>query len=270
MTMTIEEMFANKDAETEEVEAEETEIEEELPETDPEADALVEVSVRGRKIQVSPEDAAAIREFQKEVRDRDGARGGELAQLREQLARLEGQMSAVGRSTEPEIRPPDPKLALSDFAAWQTQQIAYTESLVAKKEAELLARYESDMQERTARERSAASNQAWADAFYAEHDEFDKPTTRKLVSVVYQEHERDILSLTDPREQRERLAELAGVALEDIVSTGASRNTGARPPKVAGARRSAKAVETETEEKPISLAARAKQLRQKLRDGRAA
>lgn len=276
--MKIEEMFGSDaedtDTEVEDTEAEPTEdleaAEEDL--SDPEDDALVEVTVDGRRLKLPPEDAAAIRDFQKKVRDRDGARGGELAQLREKLASLEGQISAVGRTTvsEPEIAPPDPKLALSDFPRYHEQYTAYWESRLAKERAELTSRYEQDVQQRTQQERQAAENRAWADAFYAENPEFDKPQVKRLVSVVFQENERLINSLSDPREQRERLAELASAALEDIVTTGTTKNAGTRPPKIAGARASAKPKTEPAEEKLTTLAARTKALRQKLRDGRAA
>lgn len=199
---------------------------------------LVEVSVKGRKIKMSPEDAAAIEEFRREVRERDGRLGGENAQMRERLARLEGQVDAVSRAPRtvaPAIQPPDPKLVESDFAAYHQQLLAYQAAKMAEMQTELENRYNADRQQVQTQTEEERRSTAWANRFYADYDHLGKtPRVKKIVAEVYEDHKAEIDSLGSVKEQHERLAELADSELLSLKSVSRDANLKNKPPRLEG------------------------------------
>src|SRR6185295_17880692 len=64
-------------------------------------DGLVEVRIKGKTVKMHKEAADAYSEFVRETRERDGRLGGEIAQLRERSARLEGMIENVNRAGKP-------------------------------------------------------------------------------------------------------------------------------------------------------------------------
>jgi hypothetical protein len=201
-------------------------------------DALVEVSLKGRKLRLPREDAAAIEDFRREVRDRDGRLGGENAQLRERLARLEGALLTRQPEQAPpaveEIAPPAPELAVTNLAEWQRQMLRYTAKMVERSQSELAETYAKDQRARAEAAEEAARNQAWAHAFYTRHPQFKTPALMEVVGEVYSKHASDLETLSDPDAQFERLASLAGERVLAIRQAGKNLNP-SRPPKLEGA-----------------------------------
>ena len=124
----------------------------ETPAAEDDSPKLVEVSIRGRKVLMSEEAANAHRDYMREVRERDGRLGGEIAQLRERSAKLEGALDTIakgqGRTREDDLRPPPAKLAIEDFEEYHRQMVTYNEALMARGQAELVERYEQETQAR--------------------------------------------------------------------------------------------------------------------------
>ena len=203
-----------------------------------ESPKLVEVSIRGRKVLMSPEAADAHRDYMREVRERDGRLGGEIAQLRERSAKLEGALDTIskGRTREDDLRPPPAKLAVEDFEEYHRQMITYNEALMAKGQAELVDRYERETQTRetqTAEQRRATT---WAQKFYAKNPELNNPRLRSVISDIYREHQSDIEYLPD-EDGHALLADLVETELVTIRQNGKTNPTSKRPPRLEGAAR---------------------------------
>lgn len=207
-------------------------------ESTPQEPQLVEVSIKGRKIKMAAEDAAAIEEFRREGRERDGRLGGENAAMRERLARLEGQIEAATRagtrgSTPPAITPPDPKLVETDFAEWDRQNRAYHAAKMAELAAELEAKYIADRNQSATQTEEERRNVAWANKFYASFEHLGAtPRVKQIVAEVYNDHKAEIDAMGSVAEQHERLAELAD---EELLSLRKISKTPSRkPPRLEG------------------------------------
>lgn len=219
-------------------EEEEQDGEEEEEEEQDEGDGLVEVRVKGQAIRLTPENASAIQRLIDEGRERDGRLGGELAKMREALARQEGALSTMqaGKTPKDEMpEPPSPTLARDDFEQYHREMIAYQSKMMLKQQEDLRGAYEEAERQRTIRETEAQQLQAWGNGFYAEYPRLDRPELKGIVRDAYVANgtEIDALPLT---EQYARLAELAE---ERIVAVNSALKTNTdRPPRVEGAGRS--------------------------------
>lgn len=211
----------------------------ETPAAKEEAPTLVEVSIRGRKVLMTEEAAQAHRDYMREVRERDGRLGGEIAQLRERSAKLEGAIEAVSKTRAPgdEMpKAPPAKLAVEDFEAYHAQMLAYNEAVMARRDATLVERYTQETQARdtqTAEQRKAAS---WAQKFYGKNPDLNNPRLRGIVSDVYAEHKQEIEALSHD-DGHDLLAELVESELVTLRQTGKTKETTQRPPRLEGAAR---------------------------------
>lgn len=228
---------------------------------------LVEVRVKGRTLKLQAEDAAVIEEWRREGRERDGRLGGENAAMKERLARLEGRIEEAARrpvSAPPELRPPDPKLVETDFAAWQAQYTAYNAAKMVEMQSDLETRYRGEKAQDQAAAEQARASAAWASKFYDSYDHLKNPHLRSIVQTVYQQHEADVLGAGDVDAQHERLAQLADEALVALKVAGKA-TTNRKPPNLEGASTPAKSGYAKDERKPISGATWMKQKRAQLR-----
>lgn len=211
----------------------------------PSEDGTVDVRIKGKTVKMSKEAADAYTEFVRETRERDGRLGGEIAQLRERSARLEGMIETVNRSGKPEsaddsdIKPPPAALAIENFGEWQRQFLAYHGAMMLRQQAELEGKYTSDVQQRSQQAAADAAQRAWADRFYAQNPHLNKPHLRDIVTSVYQRNAKELndLNATNIADAHDRLAELADAEIVAIKSDGKkieSANTN-RPPRLEGA-----------------------------------
>lgn len=218
-------------------------IEEGTEETETSADGttqepeVVEVSIKGRKIKVAADDAAAIEAWRREVRERDGRLGGENAQMRDRLARLEGAVETIHRTParEPEEpQPPPDTLAHEDFSEWRRQYDRYHSAKMAKLEADLEERYTRDKNETQALSEQQRRDLAWSSKFYSDHPSFDDPRIKRIVGAVYTEHAATVVAAGDVAEQHERLAELVEEELVALKRAGKTVTDTKRPPRLEG------------------------------------
>lgn len=196
---------------------------------------LVEVSIRGRKVKMTAEAAEAYTEFVRDTRERDGRFGGELAQLRERAARAETQIETLRTApvrTEPEIRPPDPRLAATDVVAWQQQFIAYHDAKQKLLSAELDARLSRESASRRAAADKERGGIEFADRFYRANPHLNDPHLKPIVHSVYVEHAAEIDGLPDYI-AHERLASMANDRIVAIRTAGKANPT-QRPPRLEG------------------------------------
>jgi hypothetical protein len=207
---------------------------------------FVEVSVKGRKIKMAPADAAAFEDFRREVRERDGRLGGENAQLKERLARIEGMLEAQAKREEkpaiPDVTPPDPRLAETDFAEWQRQNTIYHAAMMQKMAAELRAEYDkdkaaitSDLKNQSAKEREERESKQWAEQFYGTYTHLNKPNLRAIVQGVYNSNAQEINAAGSTVEQQKLLATKVEQAVMELTMTGKEINRNNKPPRVEGA-----------------------------------
>lgn len=228
--------------------------------TSPDADAgpdgegsetpeLVDVSIRGRKVKMLPEDAEAYKALIKDFRDRDGRLGGELQALKDRVAKSETGLAAVAKvATQASApKPPDIKLAEEDFAAYHQQMLEYQDARERQLRAELLDRAEATQAPAaTTRDEGAE----WVTGFFRRHEHLGDEATRTIVQAAYNKNQSEIEALRriDPEGAQDRLAELVD---ETIVAARARRTTSnaARPPRLEGAG-SPPAAKT-TVEKPV-------------------
>jgi hypothetical protein len=215
---------------------------ESAPET-PSEDGMVPVRIRGREVRMPKEAADAYREQMREVRERDGRRGGEIAQLREQTARLEGMVTTVrdaGKSASADdLKPPPAKLAIENFEEWQRQFLAYHGQMMLRQQADLEGKYTTDQLAQRQQAAKDAEQRAWAQKFYAENPHLNKPHLHDIVTSVYRRNAQEIDALTkvSVEDAHERLAELADEAVVAIKSDGKriEGETRNRPPRLEGA-----------------------------------
>lgn len=205
-------------------------------------DGMVGVRIRGREVRMPKEAADAYREQMREVRERDGRLGGEIAQLKERSARLEGMVTNVrGANTTPtdDLKPPPAKLAIENFEEWQRQFLAYHGQMMLRQQADLEGKYTADQTAQREAASKDASQRAWAQKFYAENPHLDKPHLHDIVTSVYRRNAREIDDLTkiSVEDAHERLAELADEAVVAIKSDGKriEGETRNRPPRLEGA-----------------------------------
>jgi hypothetical protein len=200
-----------------------------------ESDGTVEVRIKGRTVKMSTEAATAYNEFVRDTRERDGRLGGEIAQLRERSARLEGMVETVNRGPAPaahDIAPPPAKLAIEDFEEWQRQMLQYNGAMMLRQQSELEGKYSKAEAART----SDARTQQWAERFYALNPHLNRPHLRDVVTGVYRRNAQEIDSLnaTDSGEAHTRLAELAADEINAIRTDGKTHET-TKPPRLEGA-----------------------------------
>lgn len=256
--------FWNGQAEGEESEIDEQQEGEE--EDGEEGQEAVEVRIKGRTVLMTPEDAAAYQEFVRETRERDGRLGGELAQLRERLARNEGALSTLQSAGTPtaaeELAPPSDKLALEDWAEYHRQMTAWQARLVQRQASELEARYAAAEAERTQTTAQAEQDTRWVTDFYTEYNHLDRPELKSIVRDAYVARQTEI----DALPQSEAHALLAELAQERILQVNrALQNKTDRPPRTEGAGRQSTARKKDTEEKPMSGEAWMRRKRAQLR-----
>jgi hypothetical protein len=206
--------------------------------TPAQSDEQKEFRYKGRVFRVSAEEHDALSDLLNKARGADGRLGSELARLRENQARLEGELSALRTNSPAEsaddLSPPDPALAQSNFPEWQARWTAYSEATRARDKAELEQKFERERAQETAQTREASRMKAWADRFYEDHDDFDKPHLKSVVRDVYVDHSAEINSLPTIEEQHERLAELSAERLAAI-RQAPSATTTKRGPRLEGA-----------------------------------
>jgi len=239
-------------------------------------DDIIEVSIKGKKVKMTREAAEAHAAFVRDTRERDGRLGGELAQLRERSARLEGIVESVRaeRRTDeqPTIKPPPADLAESDFAEYHRQMLAYHEAKIEEQRATLETRYETDQREQRTTSEKETAEKLWAERFYRVHPHLNKPRLRKIVFDVYRENVKEINGYTDEGEQHERLAELADEAVVSITQDGKdiTAPTINRPPRLEGGGTPAPAGKGKPEPKfePVTAAGWSAKKRAALRGGR--
>lgn len=198
---------------------------------------LVAVSVKGRKIMMAPEDAAAIEAFRRDVRERDGRLGGENASLRERIARIEGRLEAATKHEEaaPEIKPPDPRLAVEDLAEWQRQLLAYQAAMTLKHQVELETKYENDKKHTQSKAQQDASDRAWAEGFYTAYPHLNNPEAREVVGTVYMKSGAEVVDAGAIEAQYEKLATLAEAKITRLAATGKEVNAPKRALRLEGA-----------------------------------
>lgn len=186
---------------------------------------LVEVRLRGHTLMLPPEQAAAIEEYRRENRERDGRLGGQISQYQERLARLEAIQAERDRlamqATEDAPRRPDPELALRDFPKWEQQWAEYQQYEQAKLIHSLETRY---VQEREAEKRALAiaqRNEAWANSFYTSNPHLNKPVLKPVVAAVFRENQQELESYGDDYGAAfHRLAQLTDARVKEIMSLG--------------------------------------------------
>jgi hypothetical protein len=199
-------------------------------------DDLVEVSVKGRKVRMTKEAADVLEEFRREVRERDGRLGGENAQLRERLARLEGMLETVARPKEtgPALpSPPSPELARLDFDEYHRQLLQYQAAMMIHQQQEiensLVSRYQAE-REKEMKDRAATM---WVERFYAKYPHLAKTHLRPIVQSVYYENAKEINNEADVERAHARLAELAEERLLAIKNEGKEIDQ-KKPPRLEG------------------------------------
>lgn len=197
----------------------------------------VTFSIKGKKIEVSPEEAAALEELRKQARGENGRLGSELAATKERLARLEGVLSArqIEKETkdDDDLSPPDPRLAQTDFAAWQKANDLYHAAQMDKLARKLEMKYAQDQQAREQQQTQAQRDKEWADQFYSTYEHLDDQAFKPIVSQVYVENKAEIDALRgDTKAQHERLAELADARLVQIRQAGKQIANTNRPPRL--------------------------------------
>jgi hypothetical protein len=237
-------------------------------------DGQVEVTIKGRKLQTTPEVAAAIKDWRREIRARDGRLGGENAQLRERLARLEGaveaQQTAPTTHQMPELKPPPPELLVENPAEWQRQLTTYMAGVQSLDRQELVERYETDREQERESARLQAEGVQWAQGFYAEYPEFNKPGVRAIVSNLYTSNEDAILASGNAEDQYDALAEMTKDTLEE--SFGARdrsrKSTKNQPPNLEGASSPGRKPTKEEPAAPVSLTAATRRRAAQVIEGR--
>lgn len=215
-----------------------------------------DVTLDGRTFK-APKDLAEA--FTREINRRDGTRGAETQQLRERLARLEGQAAARPKEAEgtdagPPI--PDPnELQIEDPKRYQDMVLARIrweqEQLVNAKAAEFETRSAAERQEA---ERVSTWN-SHVEKFYAKDENKVLRENRDIVDMVLAKH-RDELAPLSVEEGFSRLGELAKDRLAR--TTGQAPELRARktpkPPTLEGsARRGVVEAPPKKEEGPQSL-----------------
>lgn len=234
---------------------------------------FVEVSLKGRKIKMAAEDAAALEDFRREVRERDGRLGGENAQLKERLARVEGMVETIRREpAKPaaDLQPPPASLAHENFEEWARQNDRYHAAKRAVERAELEAQYEADKARERQEQIEEAQQKAWAEKFYADYPHLNKPSIRALVSNVATSNLRDVMSHEGTKAQHERLAELAEAALVEIKGVGKETPT-PKPPRLEGGSTPAparKSAAEGTRREPVTAASWVAKKRAAMRGGK--
>lgn len=206
----------------------------ESPKTDTEPQ-VKEFRYKGRTLKVSPEEYEVLDDLLRQARGENGRLGGENAQLRERLARLEGMLETTIVSPpkkEEGPRQPPPELALDDFPAWQKQHDEWLEWKLEQKAQAARADYESRVAEerqQTEKAQAAAHN---ANLFYKENTHLDHDAFKRTVAEVWVDHASELGQLSTKAE-RDRLAELADARLTAIRSAG-GRSAKPRPPQLEG------------------------------------
>lgn len=207
------------------------------PEGEPEKPAqesLVEVSIKGQKVQMTKQAADAYSDFVRDTRERDGRLGGELSQLRERSARLEGAIESLRTpkaNAEPDIKPPPPDLAIENFAEWQRQFTHYQAAMMMRQQAEMETKYQSDQEARVSKLTQDQTSRRWADSFFTKNPHLNKPHLRAVVQSVYTENARDIDDLSEA-EAHDRLSELANNRVIAIRTDG--QDVTVNPPRLEG------------------------------------
>lgn len=197
---------------------------------------FVEFRHRGRTLKVDKDTATVLEELRRDARGQNGRLGSELAQTRERLARLEGE---IGARREPEqeaqLTPPDPLLATRDIAAWQRQYDAYHTAKTERMQRDLERKYLADRDQMTAQLTRGQKDREWADRFYSRHEHLDDPDLKPIVSQVYVEHKAEIDAYGDDLQgAHDHLAELADARLVRLRKAGRAEieTDKRRPPRV--------------------------------------
>lgn len=199
----------------------------------------VEVSIRGRKVRMSAEDAEAYHAFVKDVRERDGRLGGEMQSLRERVARTEGELEATRRAVKPleELTPPDIRLAEENFAEYHRQWQVYTDAKATRVRAELLDEIESRERTRTQVDEKEGAAARFVSEFYDRHSHLAEPAKKDIVQLVYQRNAQEINQLRasgDHEAAQDRLAELADAHIVALRADRKQSNANKQPPRIEG------------------------------------
>ncbi len=216
----------------------------ETPENEEDEPELVEFSYKGRKLRVTPEDAEALEDLRRQARGANGRLGSENANLRERLARLEGQIASRGNerpAVDDGPKKPDPELALTNFPEWQRQYDAYEEAQrvrIVKVIQEEINTGRSKAQEEAEK---AARGRRWADTFYSEYPHLRSKARMATVAQVYAENREELDGYGDDFDTAfPRLAELAEERIAEIAGGSSTRrgkaNKNQRPPTPASSR----------------------------------
>jgi BMFP domain-containing protein YqiC len=214
-----------------------------------------DVTLDGRTFK-APKDIADA--FTREINRRDGTRGAELQQLRERLARLEGQLAARPKDDEgadqgPPI--PDPDLQIEDpkkhqemiltRVRWEQQQLVEAKA----------AGFEKDLAAQNQEKERVSNWNTHVEKFYAKDENKVLRENRDIVDMVLAKHREELAPLS-VEEGFQRLGELARDRVAQV--TGQAPEIRARrtpkPPVLEGsARRGAVEAPAKKDEGPKSL-----------------
>lgn len=206
--------------------------ESEATDTEPQ---VKEFRYKGRTLKVSPEDYDVLDDLLRQARGENGRLGGENAQLRERLARLEGMLETTivtPPKKEEGPRQPPPELALDDFPAWQQQHEAWLEWKLEQKAQAARADYENRAAEERKQAEKAQEAAHNAGLFYQENTHLDHDAFKRTVAEVWVDHAKELGQLRT-KEERDRLAQLADARIAAIRSAG-GRSAKPRPPQLEG------------------------------------
>ncbi len=202
----------------------------------------VEVRIKGRTLSLPREDAAALEEYRRENRERDGRLGGELQTTRERLAALEAVQTdrSAGITADQGPERPDPKLALSDFPEYARLQDKYTDHKVNAAVGKLATAYNEDKVATKQALIQEQSDRSWVGGFYQDHAHLNTPSLRSVVSQVFAENLAELEEYgTNRASAYGRLAELTETRVAELTNTS---RTLRRPPVMEGATRAVRKV----------------------------
>lgn len=236
--------------------------------------AAREFSYKGKKLKVDPETHEVLSDLLRQSRGQNGRLGAELARTRERLAKVEGILVARGtpEPAEPDIKPPDPKLAIQDIAAWQREYDAYRDAREEQSLRRLEQKYLGDQDEQRRRADEDRRSKEWADKFYSTNEHLDDPDVKPVVGMVYAQHKPEIdeIEQTDGLEAAHaRLAELADAKLVRVKTAGKTVTNNRRPPRIESSGGAPRTVESAPDESRRNFGAGAwlSKERQRMRGG---
>jgi len=212
-------------------------------EEETEQSEFVEVRIKGRTLSLPREDAAALEEYRREQRDRDGRMGGELQSTKERLAALEA-VQADRNAGVPVTGPerPDPQLALKNYPEYAKLQDEYIDHKITAAVSGLAQAYNEDQATTKQASMKEQGDRAWVAGFYQENTHLSNPQLRPIVAQVFGENQEELDAYgNDVASAYSRLAELTETRVAELTNTS---RTLRRPPVMEGATRAVRKVIT--------------------------